>query len=619
MRKLLLLSIALCFGLYTIGQQRAVVSKELRNKAVVKTTPTKGLVEQNEIVPQQSPSMVKSESDIGGTWYDLQTRVSMPQRIFLHDDGKIGGIWTYGPEGASSGTNRGTGYNYFDGSEWGPYPEGSIESTYAPGEYTQAGYPSYGPYGENGEIYTCHDYYDGTILGTRDTVGTGEWNLELQMGPEDVEDISFPRVVTTGENNDIIHILSSTWQDYNGQSTALLYAQTIDAGLTWEYENQLFDDLGPDFSLGVLGESYDWAEPRDGNLVFAVGDNWMDFVLMKSEDDGESWDLTTVWECPFPLWQTGEPVDTFYCPDGSKDLAIDSDGKVHVVFGLTRAGLNSSGAQVYYPGVDGIIYWNEDMEPFSDDIHALNPDTEHPNSELVENVNLIGWSQDVNGDGILDILDELAAYNTGLSGHPQMVLDDMNQIFVVYASVTEGYDDGISTFRHIWARASMDEGNSWGDFTDLTGDITYSFFECAFPSASSSSDDNVHIVFQVDEAAGTETDSQYENFIRYMNVPKQDLLIGVKEEKIINENNVSQNFPNPFNGTSSVFVTLDKAATLELTVTNMVGQNVYRVPTTKYNKGKQEFIIDASGFPTGVYFYTVNSGDKSVTKKMIVE
>ncbi|MDB4303365.1 T9SS type A sorting domain-containing protein [Desulfosarcina sp.] len=612
MKKILLFAIAIIFGLFTFGQQRALVSKEIRNKAVLKTKAIKdSKVTQGDVVPQKSVAMVKSANDIGNTWYDVQSNRGVQDRIYLYDDGTIGAVWTRGPESQPSGNDRGTGYNYFDGSAWGPYPEAAIE------EGARAGWPAYTSYGLNGEAYTCHDYFDGTILGTRDVKGEGEWNLVIQGGPTGVEDISFPRLATSGENNDLVHLLSTTWSDYNGQANALLYARTADAGFTWEVENQLFDDLGPDFSLEIGGDVYEWAEPRNGLLAFTVGDNWMDFVLMKSDDEGESWDKTVVWECSYPLWELGMPIDTFYCPDGAQDLAIDADGKVHIVFGLTRAIADEAGGQSYYPGVDGVVYWNEDRPSFSNDIDALSPIGDE-NSELVENYSLIGWSQDIDGNGTIDIIDDGGAYNTGLSSQPQIVVDEMNQIFVVYSSVTEGYDNGTSNYRHLWSRASMNGGEWWGDFTDLTGDIIYSFDESAFPSASSTSDDNIHITYQVDDEPGTLTDG-IENTIRYMSLAKSDLLIGIEETEVLNENNVSQNYPNPFSGTSSVFINLDKAANLELIVTNIVGQRVYTIPEQQYNKGRQKMLIDASGFPSGVYFYTINSGDNSVTKKMIVE
>jgi hypothetical protein len=100
--------------------------------------------------------------------------------------------------------------------------------------------------------------------------------------------------------------------------------------------------------------------------------------------------------------------------------------------------------------------------------------------------------------------------------------------------------------------------------------------------------------------------------LRYM------LPVGINEEIILSKSHVSQNFPNPFSGLSSVFVSLDKPAILELVVTNMVGQTVYLLPAKNYSAGRQEMQIDATGFPSGVYFYTVNSIDNSVTRKMVI-
>ncbi len=610
MRKVLLLLFVFAIGMTTFAQQRGVVSKDLRHKAVLQEKAVKGTEFAEEVVPQKSTSMVNTEDLIGTTFYDLQTNRSMQERVYLHTDGTVGGVWTRGPEGNPGGPDRGTGYNYFDGNAWGPDPTEAIE------DGAQAGWPSYATWGENGEVFTSHDYWLGTTLGTRTERGTGDWNVVIQGGPSGAEDISFPRVTTTGPDNGMIHILSTTWVAYGGQEGALLYARTSDAGATWEVENETFENLGLDYTLDLGGDVYEWADPKGGLLAFLVGDNWMDMVLMKSYDDGDTWEETLIWECPFPLYSTGT-TDTFYCPDGSHDLAIDNEGKVHVTFSLTRA-LGEDGSQSYFPGVDGVVYWNEDMPAFSDDIFALSPYGD-PGSELIEDYNLIGWSQDLDGNGSIDILDEWGFYNTGLSSQPQMVVDDMNQIFVIYSSVTEGYDNGNANYRHLWVRASPNGGEWWGKFVDLNSDLIYIFDECTFPSASSSSDDNVHLIYQGDSEPDTYTTSTVENYIRYMSIPKVDLISGINEQRILSENNVSQNYPNPFNGTTTVYVTLDEPADLSLEVTNLIGQLVFELPAQRYSNGKVELNINAEGLESGVYFYTVRSGDNSITKKMIVE
>ncbi len=609
MRKLLLFVFVLGMTAVTFGQQRALPPKESRNKMEKKAPDLKGGESPGiQVVVGEKSKSILDEAEIGITYYDSQTNRGMQERIYLHSDGTLGAVWTKAV--ATSGP-RGTGYNYFDGNAWGPDGD-PIDLA-----YDTPGWPSYAPYGENGEIYSAHDYYAGTIVGICEDKGTGAWNQSIQAGPSGAEDISYPRVTTSGPDRSIIHLLSTTYASYNGQAAALLYARSSDGAATWEIENQTFEELGPDHFLEVSADTYDWADPKEGLLAFLVGDWWTDLVLMKSYDDGDNWTSTKIWECPYPLY-SGGVTDTFYCPDGSHDLAIDNAGKVHVVFSLTKTFSDDGSTNSYWPDVDGVVYWNEDMPVFSNNINALNP-YGHPDSELIEDHNLIGWSQDINGNGQLDILPEWGTYNTGLSSQPQIAVDDQDRIFVVYSSVTEGYDNGSLNFRHLWARASPNGGLWWGKFVDLNEDLIYIFDECVFPSLSSSSDDNIHLIYQADGEPGTLTYTAYENFIRYMKLAKTDILSGVIERPRLNEATVSQNYPNPFSEITTIYVNLEERAELSLDVTNLVGQTVLTIPASTYSPGKVELSIDGSDLETGVYFYTVRSGKEAITKKMVIE
>jgi len=612
MKRGLLFILALSFGLFVLGQ-RPVLPKTIEDKAV-KVTKTKGSDNPVYTVIGQNEKSILAEENIGNTWYDIQSNKSMQHRIYLHDDGTMGAVWTKGPQGNPTGPDRGTGYNFFDGDDWGSFPNAAIESG------AQAGWPSYTTYGESGEAYVCHDYYEGTILGIRDERGTGDWNLVIQAGPNGAEDISFPRIVTTGPTRNIVHILSCTWVPYNGQEAALLYARTTDGGTTWEKENMVFDQLGPDYSEDVGTDIYDWAEPKDGMLAFLAGDGWMDLSIMKSTDGGDTWEKSIVWECPYPL-NGANPTDTFYAPDGSHDIVIDNNGLIHIAFSLVRNledGSGGPGSHSFFPYSDGIVYWNENRPTFSNDINALDPEG-HPDSELIEDYSLVAWSQDLNGNDTLDIMDEWGDYNTGLSSQPQLIVDDLNRLFLIYSSVTEGYNDGEANYRHIWARYSSN-GEWWGEFHDLTDELVNIFDECVFPSASNTSDDNIYFTYQADPVPDALTTSIEENFTRCVVLPKLDIISGVKENSaVIKNNNVSQNYPNPFTGTSTVYVMLEEAAVLNLKVHNLMGQLVYKTSEQKYNSGKVEFTIDGSQLKSGIYFYSIISGESSVTKKMIIE
>lgn len=86
-----------------------------------------------------------------------------------------------------------------------------------------------------------------------------------------------------------------------------------------------------------------------------------------------------------------------------------------------------------------------------------------------------------------------------------------------------------------------------------------------------------------------------------------------------NSNLVSQNFPNPFNGSTNIVISLAKASNLSITVSNLIGQKVYEINKGNVSAGNHQITINCSNLNSGIYFYTLNADGKSVTRKMIVE
>ena len=97
------------------------------------------------------------------------------------------------------------------------------------------------------------------------------------------------------------------------------------------------------------------------------------------------------------------------------------------------------------------------------------------------------------------------------------------------------------------------------------------------------------------------------------------IFTGVEEKEMKNITSVSQNYPNPFSQNTTVNVNLDQKANLSLVVTNLLGQQVMRIDRGVVPAGAYDFQIDGSQLTNGVYFYTVNAGDDSVTRKMVIE
>ncbi len=210
MKKLLLFVMILGIAISGFTQNRATVSKELRDFSVKKARHVKPVSEfvNSPTIPSYKADFTPEEEIIGNTFYDLQSNTSSQNRFHVYPDGTMAGTFTFGLDFPNFSGDRGTAYNYYDGSAWGPYPTERIESL-------RTGWPSYAPYGENGELVVSHDFGAGSlIILTRDQKGTGTWTEDVFPGPNSTP-ISWNRTTTSGINNSVIQTLSLTWPEAN--------------------------------------------------------------------------------------------------------------------------------------------------------------------------------------------------------------------------------------------------------------------------------------------------------------------------------------------------------------------------------------------------------------------
>jgi len=77
-----------------------------------------------------------------------------------------------------------------------------------------------------------------------------------------------------------------------------------------------------------------------------------------------------------------------------------------------------------------------------------------------------------------------------------------------------------------------------------------------------------------------------------------------------------QNFPNPFNPSTSIRYSINKADFVNLTVYDMNGREVTRLVSENQATGYYEVSFDASAFASGIYFYKLQAGNFSEIKKM---
>ncbi|RJP68374.1 MAG: T9SS C-terminal target domain-containing protein [Ignavibacteriales bacterium] len=84
------------------------------------------------------------------------------------------------------------------------------------------------------------------------------------------------------------------------------------------------------------------------------------------------------------------------------------------------------------------------------------------------------------------------------------------------------------------------------------------------------------------------------------------------------EYNLLQNFPNPFNPTTTINFSLPVKSFVTLKVYNAIGNEIAVLVNEEKPAGFHEVVFNAFGISNGVYYYRLQTGDYSVIKKMIL-
>jgi hypothetical protein len=101
-------------------------------------------------------------------------------------------------------------------------------------------------------------------------------------------------------------------------------------------------------------------------------------------------------------------------------------------------------------------------------------------------------------------------------------------------------------------------------------------------------------------------------------VPQNPSSVKREEGTIPDRSALLQNYPNPFNPSTTIRFGLPHRAHVILTLFNTLGQQVATLTNGEIDAGYHEVTFDGSGLPSGVYFYRIQAGDFSQTKKLLL-
>ncbi|MCB0749781.1 MAG: T9SS type A sorting domain-containing protein [Ignavibacteriae bacterium] len=90
-------------------------------------------------------------------------------------------------------------------------------------------------------------------------------------------------------------------------------------------------------------------------------------------------------------------------------------------------------------------------------------------------------------------------------------------------------------------------------------------------------------------------------------------ITGIAEKYVL-----SQNYPNPFNPSTKINFSIPLNGLVKLTVYDMLGKEVKTLVNGNKSAGTYSVDFNASGLPSGVYFYKLTAGEFSEVRKMML-
>lgn len=545
-----------------------------------------------------------TETLIGTTYYDLQTNNAISDRlVYNSSNGAVSATWTISPNASSGFPNRGTGYNYFNGTAWAPAPTDRIETERT--GFTNICIPSNGSenvFAHNTQSFVMQQTY-------RPVAGTGDWSeSKVNLANDAVAGNLWSKCATNGNT---VHVISLTTPVanggalYNGLDGDPMYYRSTDGGATWDKTNVELPDINSENYVAFSGDGYQI--DANGNTVAIVvgGGIFNDVLLYKSTDNGDTWTKTIVYHHPYFKFTddtitdtNGDGVaDSIRIADGSFAVLVDNQGMVHIWWGDMFIKNDIAGDNAYS------YYYTNQLMSWSELIPEVTP---------IENLGAL----DLDGSGFLEFNDIGTFAFKGLTSYPSAGIDANGNIYLAFMALVENSSDGDGkSLRHIYLSASSDGGESWGDQMDIVSD---EFSEGAYAALARTVDDKVRLVYQRDFCAGVSTsgydacNTGQENEIVYVEVPVEDLgIINIGVPSVNTSSIDVALYPNPSTG----FATLDfgkrNQKEVSISITNSIGRLVMTANQVQVINNKAQ--LDLSGMENGMYYVNVKSNDFNKT------
>lgn len=334
------------------------------------------------------------------------------------------------------------------------------------------------------------------------------------------------------------------------------------------------------------------------------------FWAIYSTNSGTTWTGQTIaWDGDFDI------VDGYHTPMyaplfenfGQVDMAVGNDGAMHAVangYGLIFNATGDTAIGNSFP----VLYWN-----------SVGNTWKSISSEAIDTVQAIGDYYPTNSIG---------------QAYPSVsVSEDGQVVYVLWTGPQFTASGGLDTadngagvqyyWRDLYHAFSVDGGDTWtygGVFPDMLPNQSEAFgtaaqhLEFIAPNTY-----RAHIVYLADLTTGVQPFDGVASNNPLVYTTFDIVLTSVGDDgNLVNNFELAQNYPNPFNPSTSISYTLAERSNVTLKVYDVLGKEVASLINTSQDAGTHQVTFDASNLSSGLYIYTLNAGNFTSSKKMML-
>lgn len=427
--------------------------------------------------------------------------------------------------------------------------------------------------GQNQDLLVANDYLDSLL------VNTGTWNSGTSSLSYSYSKLSMPvgldptdssRVIAdariafgpTGTHQNTVYVSALGYNQTTVECYAPIVRKSTDGGATF----------GPAININL-----------DALVETGSGTNLLTFIQNETSAAG---------------WIVGNLSTAF-----EHDLIVDANGNPHILVNICPAAATSSAPG----GTLGTPFSIFSFNNYFVDIYSLDGGT-------TWNARKIGDGQTFRGTygGITE------------DNRPQISRDATGSVlfFAWFDTDTTFWGPGSNTFPDCWVNYYNTSTGTFGTPRNLSGgglDFgTMNFGVMSTEVITTGTDQYIIPVVSTEMSNGDPQSDllpvqfKYNGFAVDLNAWN----IGVEELPNLTAGEL---YPNPARETAHLAIQLANPQTLNLEVTNLLGQKVYHQNLGLVTSGENKIAIPVKGLTPGIYLVYLGDGNQGITKKLVVE